>query len=149
MEKGLPEKLFALYTACFPGNIRAEKTVRDILARPDNICLAQAQGERLLAAALISGNTVLMLCVLPAYRRQGIGGQLLDESEALVRGRGIATRMVRLGTKYLQSLGLSQAFLGYTYTDIIPMYERSGYRVCQKYLMAKKSLAPAVDIPAR
>lgn len=296
MGQGLTEKLFALYSACFPDNVRAEETVRRILGWPDNACLVRAQGERLLAASLISGNTVLMLCVLPGYRRQGIGSQLLEESEGLVRsqgfsqiqfcdgpdyllpgipltadnaaffpkrgyvhswggcecvdmrlslrdwqageagagdsldgvvyrfaqerdrervaacvrsayppfagyyqdsrlytgqgrervlmaereglvcgtllvgsetgredtgsvgctvtrteyrGRGIATQMVRLGTGYLKSLGLSQAFLGYTYTDIIPLYERSGYRVCQRYLMAKKPLPPAADVPAR
>lgn len=56
------------------------------------------------------------------------------------QGRGIATNMVKLGTGYLKSLGLSRGFLGYTYTDIIPMYARSGYHVSMKYFMGKKKL---------
>lgn len=283
----MTDKLWELYSACFPGNIRPEKTVRGLLGRPDNACLAEMEGEKLLAASVINGNTVLMLCVLPEYRRRGIGSRLLKKSEDFVRqngfseiqfcdgpdyltpgiplvadngaffhkrgyvhawgdcecvdmslllrdfqeegislgdsvdgvtyrwaeekdrervadcvessypefaeyyrpsqlydgrgpertllaemngivcgallvgngteqedvgsvgctvtrteyrGRGIATRMVRLGTGYLKSLGLSKGFLGYTYTDIVPMYQRSGYQVCMKYMMGKKKL---------
>lgn len=283
----MTEKLWELYSACFPGNVRSEKTVRELLGRPDNTCLVEAEGEKLLAASVVNGNTVLMLCVLPEYRRQGIGSRLLEQSEDLVRqrgfseiqfcdgpgyltpgvpltaenqaffqkrgyvhswgececvdmslllrdftekdaalgrpidgvvyrwagkedrrrvidcvessypefaeyyrdgslyeersaervllaetdglvcgalmvgreteqkgvgsvgctvtrteyrGRGIATRMVQLGTGYLKASGLSKGFLGYTYTDIVPMYQRSGYQVCMKYMMAKKRL---------
>ncbi len=284
----MTEKLWELYSACFPGNIRSEKTVRELLGRPDNTCLLETDKEKLLAASVINENTVLMLCVLPEYRRRGIGSRLLEKSESLVqekgfseiqfcdgpgyltpgiplttdneaffskrgythawgdcecvdmslclqdfqegnaslgdtidgvtyrwageedreravdcvessypefteyyrngelyggqgpeqvllaemngtvcgallvgsgteqadvgsvgctvtrpeyRCRGIATRMVRLGTGYLKSLGLSKGFLGYTYTDIVPMYQRSGYQVCMKYMMGKKKFA--------
>ena len=54
--------------------------------------------------------------------------------------RGIATTMVKLGTRYLYEIGLPTAYLGYTYTEIIPMYARSGYQVCMKYFMGKKQL---------
>ncbi len=56
------------------------------------------------------------------------------------RGQGIATNMVRLGTRYLKDAGMQEAFLGYTYTEIVPMYARSGYRISQKYFMAEKEL---------
>lgn len=54
------------------------------------------------------------------------------------RGKGIATNMVCLGTKYLKEIGLGKAFLGYTYTDIVKMYARAGYQVCMEYFMAEK-----------
>lgn len=56
------------------------------------------------------------------------------------RNQGIATNMVRLGTKYLKEVGLDKAFLGYTYTDILNMYARSGYNVCMEYYMGEKML---------
>lgn len=55
------------------------------------------------------------------------------------RGKGIATNMVCLGTKYLKEIGLGKAFLGYTYTDIVKMYARAGYQVCMEYFMAEKT----------
>ena len=56
------------------------------------------------------------------------------------RGQGIATNMVRLGTRFLKDSGMKEAFLGYTYTDIVRMYARAGYSVCQRYFMAVKEL---------
>lgn len=54
------------------------------------------------------------------------------------RNMGIATNMVRLGTKYLKDIGLSKAFLEYTYTEIVHMYGRAGYQVCMEYYMGEK-----------
>lgn len=55
------------------------------------------------------------------------------------RNRGVATTMVTLGTKYLKELGLRKAFIGYTYTDILNMYGKSGYKVSEEYFMGEKS----------
>jgi len=59
------------------------------------------------------------------------------------RGKGIATNMVKLSTKYLKEIGLTKAFLGYTYTDIVKMYGRAGYTVCMEYYMGAKKLDKA------
>lgn len=56
------------------------------------------------------------------------------------RGRGVATNMVKLGTRWLKEQGLKNGYLGFTYTDIIPMYGKSGYSVSMKYFMGKKNL---------
>lgn len=283
----MTEGIWEMYLACFPDNIRSEQTVRELLSLPENQYLTEDAEGKTAAVSVVNGNTVLMLCVLPKYRRRGIGSRLLERSEALVksrgfseiqfcdgpgyitpgipltgnneaffkkrgyvhswgdcecvdmelslrdfqagpctvgdtldgvayrwackedrervvdcvesgypefvpyyqngglydgtgaekvlmadcdkvvcgtllvgsgteregvgsvgctvtrpeyRRRGIATNMVRLGTGYLKSLGLEKGFLGYTYTDIVPMYGRSGYKVSTKYLMGKKKL---------
>lgn len=56
------------------------------------------------------------------------------------RNKGIATTMVRLGTKYLKDSGMTRAFLGYTYSDILSIYNRSGYAVSMEYYMGEKLL---------
>ncbi len=281
------EILWELYERCFPWNVRAEQTVRKVLALPGCTLFTREADGKTAGAALLFENTVLLLCVLPEYRRRGLGSSLLAQCEKQAeargfeelkfcdgpdyltpgipllednesfftkrgyvhgwgscecvdmslllkdfrsdghrvgdeingvlyrwarsedleetaqcveaacpefaqyyrrkelyggagpervllaqcggvicgalqvaaemerkgvgsvgctatrpdyQGRGIATNMVRLGTGYLQSLGLEKAFLGYTYTDIVPMYGRSGYQISMKYLMGQKKL---------
>ena len=70
----------------------------------------------------------------------GVGSVGCTATRADRQGRGIATTMVKLGTKYLHDIGLPTAFLGYTYTDIVNMYGRAGYAICRKYMMAVKPL---------
>jgi len=54
------------------------------------------------------------------------------------RGKGIATTLTTLGTKHLKDIGLHNAYLCYTYTDIADMYRRIGYEVCMEYFMGEK-----------
>ena len=56
------------------------------------------------------------------------------------RNKGIATNMVRLGTKYLKDIGLKRACLGYTYTQIVHMYAKAGYKVSVEYYMGEKQI---------
>ena len=58
------------------------------------------------------------------------------------RGRGIASRMILLGTAYLREKGMESAFLGYTYSGLDRLYGRAGYRISSYYLMAEKKLSP-------
>lgn len=57
------------------------------------------------------------------------------------RNQGVATNMVKVGTKYLKDLGLKRACLGYTYTQIVKMYGKAGYRVSVEYFMGEKDLS--------
>ncbi len=56
------------------------------------------------------------------------------------RNKGIATNMVKLGTKYLKDKGLEKAHLSYTYTDLVNLYGRAGYKICMEYFMGEKDL---------
>jgi GNAT superfamily N-acetyltransferase len=56
------------------------------------------------------------------------------------RGKGIATALTTLGTKHLKDIGMQNAYLCYTYTDIANMYRRIGYEVCMEYFMGEKTL---------
>lgn len=61
------------------------------------------------------------------------------------RGKGIATTMVKIGTKYLKDLGYKYGHLGYTYTGLDRMYGKAGYRISTKYFMAEKPLVKIKD----
>ena len=50
----------------------------------------------------------------------------------------IGTHLVRLGTKYLKDIGLSNANLSYTYTGLDKLYGDSGYQISCYYMMGKK-----------
>ena len=56
------------------------------------------------------------------------------------RGQGIAGTLVKLGTKHLKNAGLEKAFLGYTYTYILNIYGRAGYKISMGYFMGEKTL---------
>jgi len=56
------------------------------------------------------------------------------------RNKGIATNLVRLGTKHLKDSGLKRSFLSYTYTEIMDIYGRVGYKVYMEYFMGEKAL---------
>jgi len=58
------------------------------------------------------------------------------------RDKHIGVNMVIMGTKYLKSRGLKNAFLGYTYSGLDKMYGYAGYRICIYYFMAQKKLNP-------
>ena len=50
----------------------------------------------------------------------------------------IGTNLVRLGTKYLKDIGLSNASLSYTYTGLDKLYGDSGYEISCYYMMGEK-----------
>ena len=52
----------------------------------------------------------------------------------------IGTNLVKLGTKYLKDIGLSNASLSYTYTGLDKLYGESGYEISCYYMMGKKEV---------
>lgn len=54
--------------------------------------------------------------------------------------QGIGTNLVRLRTRYLKDIGLSNASLGYTYTGLDKMYGAVGYEISTYYFMGEKQI---------
>lgn len=54
--------------------------------------------------------------------------------------QGIGTNLVRLGSKFLKDIGLSNACLSYTYTGLDKLYGDSGYEISTYYFMGEKRL---------
>jgi len=94
-----------------------------------SVLIAEKNGE-VLGTLMVSQNT----------EGEGIGAVGCTTTKGAFQGRGIATTLVKLGTKHLKEAGLRKGFLGYTYTDIVGMYARAGYEVCMEYFMAEKQL---------
>jgi ribosomal protein S18 acetylase RimI-like enzyme len=56
------------------------------------------------------------------------------------RGKGIATTLTILGTKHLKDIGLRNAYLCFTYTDIANMYRKIGYEIYMEFFMGEKAM---------
>jgi ribosomal protein S18 acetylase RimI-like enzyme len=99
------------------------------------------EGTKTPVIIAVKGNEVLgTLIVNVETEGKGIGSIGCTATVHKHRNKGIATNMVNLGTKYLKDMDLRIAFLGYTYTDIVNMYGRAGYKVCMEYYMGEKIL---------
>lgn len=70
---------------------------------------------------------------------KGVGSVGCTTTKTNYQHRGIATNMVKIGTKYLKDIGMQYGYLGYTYTGLDKMYGASGYCITNRYMMAVKS----------
>ena len=96
-------------------------------------------GERVLIA--LDGNEVCgTLIVCTETEGEGIGSVGCTTVRHSHRGRHIAVNMVKIGTGYLKDSGMTDAYLGYTYTGLDRLYGHSGYKICTYYMMAQKKL---------
>ena len=95
------QKLAALFRRCFPYSYRNEGTLREVLAAPENRVFPHRVGDDLAAAAVLQRGTLLMLAVDAAYRRQGLGGALLQQAEEAARAAGERKITVGVGAGYL------------------------------------------------
>ncbi len=96
-------------------------------------------GERVLIA--LDGTEVCgTLIVCAETEGKGIGSVGCTTVRHSHRGRHIAVNMVKIGTGYLRETGLTDAYLGYTYTGLERMYGYAGYKICTYYMMAQKKL---------
>jgi GNAT superfamily N-acetyltransferase len=93
------------------------------------VLLAESDGE-VLGTLFVGAET----------EREGYGSIGLTATARKHRNKGIATNLVRMGTKYLKEIGMEKAHLGYTYMDLLNLYGRGGYEVCMEYFMGEKRL---------
>ncbi len=80
------------------------------------------------------------LLVEVANAESGLGTVGCTSVRTSSRGKGIATNMVALGTKYLRDIGMKEAYLSYTYSGLDRMYGYAGYKICVYFMMARKQL---------
>jgi len=90
--------------------------------------------------AIKDGKVLGTLLISIEVEAKGLGSVGCTVTRNNYRGQGIATNIVIFGTKYLKDLGLKKAFLGYTYTDIVNIYARAGYKICMEYFMGEKKI---------
>lgn len=99
----------------------------------------QGGAERMLIA--VSGSEVVgALIVSLGVEGNGLGSIGCTSVRKAHRGRHVATNLVTLATAYLKESGMSEAYLGYTYSGLDQLYGAAGYRICVYYMMARKAL---------
>ena len=100
------------------------------------------QQQRVLIAVR-NGKIVGTLIVSVETEAEGVGNVGCTCVSSTETHQGIATNMVKLGTRYLKDIGLKQANLSYTYSNLDVLYGASGYEITTYYFMGEKV------IPAR
>jgi len=98
----MTEEIFALYKRNFPFIVKDDGSVKHILNHKKNVIFEKRneKGE-LIGAIVVNCATIMMMCVDKAYRRQGIGTELLMKAEEAVRGAGHGEINVGVGFSYL------------------------------------------------
>jgi ribosomal-protein-alanine N-acetyltransferase len=95
--------LHKLDQACFPPGIAYSKTMlRYFLAQPGAECLVATIDDKIAGFLLSEENPplahIITLDVAEAQRRHGVGTQLVGESEAHLRFRGVRTVLLETAT---------------------------------------------------
>lgn len=98
----MQSELILLFKRNFPLIVREEATVRRILENNENIVVEKrkTQGD-LIGAVVVHKNAILMLCVDKEYRKRGIGSELLNEAERMIKEAGYEEVVVGAGYDYL------------------------------------------------
>ena len=94
------QELYDLYKRNFPFCVRAESAVRRLL-NAGTVLEERTGAGKLIGAAVLDENNILMLCVDPPYRHRGIGSRLLEKSEQLVKSQEYSFLTVGAGRHYL------------------------------------------------
>lgn len=98
----MTKEIYELFRKTLPYVIRDEGTVLRILGNPENTMIAERNPEnQLVGVSVIHKNTILLLCVEEAYRNQGIGSRLLEQSEQAIKNAGYDKVVVGVGEDYL------------------------------------------------
>lgn len=95
-------ELYDLFRRNFPHCVRAESVVRRLLDDGANSVLrCRDEYGKLIGAAVVQENNIMMLCVDGKYRKRGIGSGLLAEAESVIGENGYASATVGAGREYL------------------------------------------------
>ena len=123
---------YEIFTACFP-ELELSEDVFDRLAKitPENV-LEYRDNSRLTGYAVAENGNLRLLCVLPAYQKQGIGSRLLHRAEEKARHEG-AEKMTVGGAGSRLFPGMPVQARGF--------FEKRGYTVGAGYEEMKGDLA--------
>ena len=120
------DELYELLLRSAPNTVRAVETARAVLNAPGNYTeLRRDSAGRLIAALVMQGGTVYMLCVAPEARRRGIGSELLALAEARARSIGCADITIGAGDDYITP-GVPTSIMPYKETPPLPPALYSG-----------------------
>ena len=96
------QEIINMFRNEFPYIDREEKTMQKILSNKNNkIIERRDSNNNLIAISVINQNTILFLCVDKNYRNRGIGTELLQESENLIKSNGYNNVVVGAGFDYI------------------------------------------------
>ena len=95
-------KYFEMFKRNFPYVKREDKTINEILNNEENIIIEKKnEKDELIGVSIINKNTILMLCVDKEYRNKGIGTDLLNESEKIIKENNYDEIIIGVGFNYL------------------------------------------------
>lgn len=95
------DRHYELFRRNFPFIVRGEAEALRILHNPENRFFDEVDSEQLIGTAVVHKNTILLLCVDEAYRKNRIGTKLLKTAERAVRESGYQSVTVGAGEEYL------------------------------------------------
>lgn len=102
MCQNIYQELYELYKRNFPFTVRVKETVLRIFQNGENIIMERRdEDEKLIGAAVVNQNALLLLCVDVEYRHRGIGTDLLAMSEEAVKANGYDKIVVGNGFDYI------------------------------------------------
>lgn len=95
-------ELIEIYKENFPFIVREEKTVKNILENKENEIIERRNKKgKLIGVSVINKSAILLLCVDKKYRNQGIGTNLLKNSEELIKNKGYKEIILGVGFDYI------------------------------------------------
>ena len=95
-------EIIEIFRKEFPYINREEKTIMEILNNKNNVFIERRDEQnKLKAISVINKNSILFFFVDKKYRNKGIGTNLLQQSEDLIKNNGYKNIVVGVGFNYL------------------------------------------------
>jgi len=137
---------YDLYLQCFPDYPCSRETFYRFMQPDQATILAEHQPDgKLIAYAMIWGNSISLLCVASEHRRKGIGARLLRQAEEHIAKTGAEKVILGQGSHYLLQ-GVPAGT-----PEAIAFFEKRGYSArwtsANMELLLEKFDYEALDIP--
>ena len=98
----MENELFDIYRRNFPFAVRDENTVRRLLSDANSRRIVERDAQnKLIGAAVVNKDALLLLCVDAKHRNRGIGSRLLENAEQTVKDNGYDKIVAGAGDDYI------------------------------------------------